>query len=104
MLGPWYPEEEVSACMTLFNSFTSAIDKSSQLLMYRFLEAGWTDVNGWIMNEVYSFIPGKERDRIEHIELLDEQELLKQLLEHYSITVAVNSRGLNSYGLELVGF
>jgi len=70
----------------------------------RFLEAGWTSAKGWTMNEVYSCIPKKELERIESIELLDEQELLKQLFEHYCITVAVNSQGKCSFGLELVGF
>lgn len=56
------------------------------------------------MNDVYSFIPRKERERIEQLELLDEQELLKQLLEHYSITVATNLKGNSSYGLDLVDF
>lgn len=43
------------------------------------------------MNEIYRAIPQTEIQRIEKIELLDEQELLRQLFDHYCITVAYKS-------------
>jgi len=39
------------------------------------------------MVTVYDKIPADERCRIEHIEFLDEQELLVQLFQHYCICV-----------------
>jgi [phosphatase 2A protein]-leucine-carboxy methyltransferase len=40
------------------------------------------------MVEIYSALDGRERERIERLELLDEQELLVQLFQHYCICVA----------------
>lgn len=40
------------------------------------------------MMQIYTSIPIAERQRIESIEFLDEQELLVQLLQHYAIAVA----------------
>lgn len=40
------------------------------------------------MMQIYMSIPGAERQRIESLEFLDEQELLIQLLQHYAICVA----------------
>lgn len=44
------------------------------------------------MVEVYDSLPQDDRSRIEHIEMLDERELLIQLLQHYCISVAWNGQ------------
>lgn len=56
----------------------------------RFKKNLWSGSNAWTMVEVYNSLPEAERKRIESIEMLDEQELLTQLLEHYCISVAWN--------------
>jgi [phosphatase 2A protein]-leucine-carboxy methyltransferase len=40
------------------------------------------------MVEVYAALPASDRQRIENIEFLDEQELLIQLFQHYCICIA----------------
>lgn len=40
------------------------------------------------MVEVYDSLLETDRIRIEHIEMLDERELLIQLLQHYCIAIA----------------
>lgn len=40
------------------------------------------------MVQIYDSIPTHERQRIERLEMLDEGELLTQLFQHYSITIA----------------
>ncbi|CAG7682316.1 unnamed protein product [Allacma fusca] len=62
--------------------------KTIESQVNRFVETGWTGAYGWTMNEVYAAIPTSEIHRIERIEMLDEQELLRQLFDHYCITVA----------------
>lgn len=42
------------------------------------------------MIQVYQALPSAELKRIEALELMDEHELLQQLLNHYSISVADN--------------
>ncbi len=54
----------------------------------RFLNSGWSGCRVWDMMQIYKSIPTPERQRIESLEFLDEQELLVQLLQHYSISVA----------------
>ncbi|CEF69464.1 Leucine carboxyl methyltransferase 1 [Strongyloides ratti] len=52
----------------------------------RFKKNGFNEVSIWKMNEVYSkYLPEQERKAIESLEMLDENELLVQLLEHYCI-------------------
>ena len=54
------------------------------------------------MNEVYASISAKEIERIESIEMLDEHELLKQLFDHYAITLAYNdAMALNFESIQL---
>lgn len=53
----------------------------------RFLNNGWLGTKAWDMVQVYYTIPGSERQRIEKIEFLDEQELLIQLFQHYCICI-----------------
>ncbi|KAJ1532223.1 hypothetical protein ONE63_000841 [Megalurothrips usitatus] len=65
----------VSACQNL--------DSQRQ----RFSNNDWEGSQAWDMVEVYESIPGAERQRIEKIEFLDEQELLIQLFQHYCICV-----------------
>lgn len=52
------------------------------------MNAGWSGARVWDMMQIYMSIPIAERQRIESIEFLDEQELLVQLLQHYAITIA----------------
>ncbi|XP_055376593.1 leucine carboxyl methyltransferase 1 [Condylostylus longicornis] len=54
----------------------------------RFLECGWSGSRAWDMVQVYQSISPSERQRIEHIEMLDETELLTQLSQHYCLAVA----------------
>ena len=54
----------------------------------RFRVAGWDSAQCWNMNEVYSLLAQAEVSRVEAIERLDEKELLRQLFDHYCITVA----------------
>lgn len=61
-------------------------DKQSQIT--RFTNNGWESATCWTMNEVYSLLPQEDVFRVEKIEMLDEKELLRQLFEHYCITVA----------------
>lgn len=57
-------------------------------ILFRFLNCGWSGCHVWDMMQIYMSIPGAERQRIEALEFLDEQELLFQLLQHYAISVA----------------
>ncbi|XP_050312272.1 leucine carboxyl methyltransferase 1 [Anthonomus grandis grandis] len=61
--------------------------KSLESQRGRFLDSGWTGAKAWDMVEVYHSLDPKERDRIEKIEFLDEQELLLQLFQHYCICI-----------------
>ena len=54
----------------------------------RFSGTGWDSAQCWNMNEVYSLLPQADVSRVEAIERLDEKELLRQLFDHYCITVA----------------
>ncbi|XP_017794367.1 PREDICTED: leucine carboxyl methyltransferase 1 [Habropoda laboriosa] len=58
----------------------------------RFTINNWEGSNAWTMVEVYDSLPQDDRRRIEHIEMLDERELLVQLLQHYCISVAWNGQ------------
>ncbi|KAH0813691.1 hypothetical protein MTP99_014510 [Tenebrio molitor] len=53
----------------------------------RFLNNNWQGSKAWDMVQVYYDLPPAERQRIEKIEFLDEQELLIQLFQHYCICV-----------------
>lgn len=54
----------------------------------RFINCGWRGSKSWDMVQVYYALPAAERQRIESIEFLDEQELLMQLFQHYCICIA----------------
>lgn len=54
----------------------------------RFLANNWDGAKSWDMVQVYAAIPASERQRIERLEFLDEQELLVQLFQHYSLSIA----------------
>lgn len=58
--------------------------------LLRFLDAGWVGCHSWDMVKIYKMLPAAERERIEHLEMLDEGELLVQLFQHYCISVAWN--------------
>lgn len=53
----------------------------------RFLKTGWDGAKGWDMVQIYASIPVVDRERVERIEFLDEQELLVQLFQHYCIVI-----------------
>lgn len=57
------------------------------ILQNRFADNNWDGSQAWDMVEVYQSIPAIERQRIEKIEFLDEQEVLLQLFQHYCICV-----------------
>ncbi|XP_045550725.1 uncharacterized protein [Salmo salar] len=69
-----------------------------------FLKTGWENVDDLDMMTVYSVIPQDDVARIEHLEFLDEKELLQQLLQH-SVSAAPprtsSSRTLTSCFLNL---
>ncbi|KAL3279215.1 hypothetical protein HHI36_016728 [Cryptolaemus montrouzieri] len=53
----------------------------------RFQLNGWLGTKAWDMVQIYYNLPACERQRIEKIEFLDEQELLIQLFQHYCICI-----------------
>jgi hypothetical protein len=60
--------------------------KESQIK--RFSEAGWKNIECIDMYESYLNLPDLER--VKKLEFLDDIEIFKQLLQHYSITTATN--------------
>ncbi|XP_049858555.1 leucine carboxyl methyltransferase 1 isoform X1 [Schistocerca gregaria] len=65
-----------------------AMCQSLETQKKRFLNASWDGARAWDMVQIYSALPASERQRIERIEFLDEQELLTQLFQHYCIVIA----------------
>lgn len=59
--------------------------KSLETQKNRFLSNNWSGAKAWDMVQVYHALPSLERQRIEKLEFLDEQELLIQLFQHYCI-------------------
>lgn len=59
----------------------------------------WEGSNAWTMVEIYDSLPEMDRSRIEHIEMLDERELLIQLLQHYCIAIAWNGQTLKNMSI-----
>ncbi|OWF54825.1 leucine carboxyl methyltransferase 1-like [Mizuhopecten yessoensis] len=53
---------------------------------HRFTSQGWQGADGMDMSQIYKCLP--DIHRIEHIEFMDEKELLDQLLSHYCIVWA----------------
>ncbi|KAK9758616.1 Leucine carboxyl methyltransferase [Popillia japonica] len=51
----------------------------------RFQCNNWLGSKAWDMVSVYYSLPNSERQRIEKLEFLDEQELLIQLFQHYCV-------------------
>lgn len=70
--------------------------KTRELLFYRFLNNGWEKVKGYDMMKVYHALPVQDRQRIEQLELLDEQEILIQLFQHYCVVVAFKGTTLDT--------
>ncbi|KAJ7984714.1 hypothetical protein DPEC_G00357620 [Dallia pectoralis] len=68
----------------------------------RFLKTGWENADALDMMTVYSVLPQDDVARIEHLEFLDEKELLQQLLQHYSICWATKDK--LKLGLSQVAF
>ncbi|PAV70301.1 hypothetical protein WR25_11304 [Diploscapter pachys] len=58
----------------------------------RFVRNGWKEVKVFDMNEVYNSVLNGETTRIEKIEKLDEMLLVRQLLLHYALVMAINDR------------
>lgn len=54
----------------------------------RFLTNGWQEADGMDVLSVYRSLPQADVQRIEKLEFLDDQEMLKQLCEHYCIVWA----------------
>ncbi|GAB6019065.1 hypothetical protein CHUAL_000692 [Chamberlinius hualienensis] len=54
----------------------------------RFLSTGWSTAHSVSMMQIYSSLPPQEIQRVERLEFLDEKELMEQLFNHYSMTVA----------------
>jgi len=79
---------------------TACKDKITQVS--RFTDNGWDSAQCWNMNEVYSLLPQAEVQRVEAIERLDEKELLRQLFDHYCITVA--RKNSTSFNFDSVNF
>jgi len=75
-------------------------DKSTQI--QRFVENGWDSAQCWNMNEVYSLLPQGDVSRVEAIERLDEKVLLRQLFDHYCITVA--RKNSSTFNFDSVNF
>jgi len=75
-------------------------DKTSQV--ERFTSNGWDSAQCWNMNEVYSLLSQAEVYRVEAIERLDEKELLRQLFDHYCITVG--RKNSSSFNFDSVNF
>ena len=68
----------------------------------RFSLTGWDSAQCWNMNEVYSLLPRADVSRVEAIERLDEKELLRQLFDHYCITVA--RKNSSTFNFDSVNF
>lgn len=70
---------------------------TSETQKQRFRKNGWKTADVMTMWEVYQKLPS--RAIIERLEFLDENELLKQLLEHYCFVIAYNGDEFNSLKL-----
>lgn len=58
----------------------------------RFKTKGLVHSNAWTLLDIYRHLLAREDvQRIEHLEFLDERELLEQLLQHYCIVLATNN-------------
>lgn len=66
----------------------TVIPSINSVLFCRFVGTGWAGAKAWDMVQVYHSIPASERQRVEHLEFLDEQELLTQLFQHYCVCTA----------------
>lgn len=77
------------------NCFLAGIQACSTLSSQeaRALATGWNQCNVWTMSQVYHSIPASEKQRVERLEPLDEQELLEQLLAHYCLCLAYKGGG-----------
>ncbi len=73
----------------------SCRDKDAQIR--RFLSNGWSDARCWTMNEAYELLPRVDVERVEQLEFLDERELMRQLFEHYCLTVTWRNQGNVSF-------
>ncbi|KAG8335455.1 Leucine carboxyl methyltransferase 1 [Homalodisca vitripennis] len=78
---------------------TATRDLSIDKWIAGFTGTGWDGSRAWDMVEVYSTIPASERQRIEQLEFLDEQELLTQLFQHYCISTAWRGQLLSEIGI-----
>jgi [phosphatase 2A protein]-leucine-carboxy methyltransferase len=84
---------ELRACKLLGVDVCHSIDTQID----RFVQAGFSKQLCKVitMSDYYGRIMDfRERDRIEHIEFLDESELLFQLMDHYCVCSVTNSSAL----------
>jgi len=63
--------------------------ESVQTQQERFLNCGFQESKCELMSDIYESLPG--RTDIEKLEFLDDVDIFKQLLQHYSITTSSNS-------------
>ena len=63
--------------------------ESVQTQQERFLNCGFQESKCELMSDIYQSLPG--RADIEKLEFLDDVDIFKQLLQHYSITTSSNS-------------
>ena len=63
--------------------------ESVQTQQERFLNCGFQESKCELMSDIYESLPG--RTDIEKLEFLDDVDIFKQLLQHYSITASSNS-------------
>lgn len=69
------------------NGYEACISLESQ--KQRFLKCGFIEASCQEMDKIYHYLCG--RQEIEKLEFLDDVEIFKQLLQHYSITTASNN-------------
>lgn len=72
-----------------------SMDKN-EFFFYRFLQNNWDAVKSYDMMNVYQALPVQDRQRIEQLQLLDEQEILVQLFQHYCMVIAYKGNKLSS--------
>ncbi|KRX22335.1 Leucine carboxyl methyltransferase 1, partial [Trichinella nelsoni] len=78
--------------------FCESVDSMRQI----YVENGWSNFKSWKVSGVYlNFLPRQDRERMETLDLLDDPEMLKQMLDHYLFSVATNC---NDQNLISIGF
>uniref|UniRef100_A0A8C8GZE7 Leucine carboxyl methyltransferase 1 n=1 Tax=Oncorhynchus tshawytscha TaxID=74940 RepID=A0A8C8GZE7_ONCTS len=105
------PTSTVLGCSLIFHCFSSVCQRTPSTLISAYetwkalfrlqelysycLSTGWENVDALDMMTVYSVIP-QDDGRIEHLEFLDEKELLQQLLQHSVSCDTVHSESIQT--------